>query len=77
MPAVELLDTVAVVAVLRRTDLLAIVSASKVRSLNDIGTLKIDFLLAESRSGAMRLRDRDLNAAELSVYERSFSEILW
>ncbi|MGC9448119.1 LysR family transcriptional regulator [Cereibacter johrii] len=64
VPTVELSDTLAVAAMLRRTDLLAIVSASTVRTLDEIEALPIDFQLPESRSGVIRLRDRSLSAAE-------------
>lgn len=70
VPAVELSDTLAVAAMLRRTDLLAIVSASTVKNLSEIDALHLGFELPESRSGVIRLRDRDLQTAEVDFIER-------
>ncbi len=64
VPTVELSDTLAVAAMLRRTDLIAVVSSSTVRNLDEIEALPIDFELPESKSGVIRLRDRDLAAVE-------------
>lgn len=69
LPAIELSDTLAVAAMLRRTDCLGIVSSSTVRNLEEIEALSLDFELPESRSGVIYARERTLSEPERAFIE--------
>jgi DNA-binding transcriptional LysR family regulator len=64
VPRIELSDTLAVAAMLRNTDCVAIVSLSAVRNLSEIDTLDLAFEMPESRSGVIYRRDRTLSDPE-------------